>query len=128
MRRRRKKYDLVIVILLAIITISYFVYNHISSEERGIKAYQKALEFYKDYDYENAYQIFAKVPSGSTLKESALFRQARCATNLGKRELAIKKYKKILRSNSKSSIVPISEYNMANLYFELGDDSAKKTF
>ena len=128
MRRRRRKQDLYIVIFLALLTIGYFVYNHISSEERGVKAYQKALEIYKDYDYERAYQVFAKVPSASSLKESALFRQARCATNLGKRELAIKKYKRIVHSNSKSSIVPISEYNMANLYYELKDNRAKKHF
>ena len=68
------------------------------------------------------------MPSGSSLKESALFRQARCATNLGKKELAIKKYKKIVRSSSKSSIVPISEYNMANLLLDLKDKKAKKHF
>ena len=128
MRRRRRKFDLYIVIFLAIITVGYFVYNHISSEDRGIKAYKQALALYKDYDYENAYQVFAKIPSGASLKEPALFRQARCATNLGKRELAIKKYKRIIHSKSKSSIVPISEYNMANLYFELKDKRAKKYF
>ena len=100
MRRRRKKYDLYIVIFLAIITLSYFIYNHISSEDRGITAYQQALQIYKDADYETAYQEFAKVPSGSSLKESALFRQARCATNLGKKELAVKKYNRILYSGS----------------------------
>ena len=127
-RRRRKKQDLYVVIFLAIFTASYFVYNHISSEDRGVKAYTKALIEYKDTDYEKAYHEFAKVPSGSTLKESALFRQARCATNMGKKELAIKKYKKIVRSRSKSSIVPISEYNMANLLLDLKDKRAKKHF
>jgi len=127
-KRRRKKYDLQIVILLLIITISYFTYNHISSEDRGIKAYQHALQIYKDADYEKAYQEFAKVPSGSSLKESALFRQARCATNLGKKELAVKKYNRIVHSGSKSSIVPISEYNMANLLFDLKNNKAKKHY
>ena len=98
------------------------------SESRGITAYQKALQNYKDADYEVAYQEFGKVPSASSLKEPALFRQARCATNLGKKELAIKKYKRVLRSGSKSSIVPISEYNMANLYWELKDKKAKKHY
>ncbi len=127
-RRRRKKYDLQIVIFILLVTIGYFVYNHISSEERGISAYQQALSLYKDADYENAYQEFGKVPSSSCLKESALFRQARCATNLGKKELAIKKYNRIVHSNSKSSIVPISEYNMANLLFDLKDKRAKKHY
>ncbi len=126
--RRRRKYDLYIVIFLAIFTIAYFAYNHTSSESRGVDNYSQALEDYKASDYEKAYQEFGKVPSGSTLKSSALFRQARCATNLGKKELAIKKYNRIVRSGSKSSIVPISEYSMAGLMFDIQDKEAKKHF
>ena len=128
MTRPRKIFDLYVVIFLAILTAVYFVYNHISSEDRVINYYKQALEVYKDSDYETAYQLFAKVPSASSLKGPALFRQARCATNIDKKELAIKKYNKILHSNSKSSIVPISEYNMANLLFQLKDKKAKKHF
>lgn len=128
MRRRRKKYDLYIVIFLAILTAGYFIYNHISSEARGVDLYAVALKSYKDADYEKAYKEFGKVPSGSALKESALFRQARCATNMGKKELAVRKYNRITHSGSKSSIVPISEYNMSNLLFELKEPSAKKHF
>ena len=54
-----------------------------SCKAAGVSAqFDQALEIYKDADYETAYQEFAKVPSASSLKESALFRQARCATNL----------------------------------------------
>ena len=126
--RRRKKYDLYIVVFLALFTIGYFVYNHTSSESRGVENYSTALEDYKASDYEKAYQEFGKVPSGSTLKPSALFRQARCATNMGKNELAIKKYNRIVKNGSKSSIAPISEYNMANLMFDSNDKDAKKHF
>ena len=126
--RRRKKYDLYIVVFLALFTIGYFAYNHTSSESRGVENYSTALEDYKASDYEKAYQEFGKVPSGSTLKPSALFRQARCATNMGKNELAIKKYNRIVRNGSKSSIAPISEYNMANLMYEANDKDAKKHF
>ena len=126
--RRRKKYDLYIVVFLALFTIGYFVYNHTSSESRGVENYSTALEDYKASDYEKAYQEFGKVPSGSALKPSALFRQARCATNMGKNELAIKKYNRIVRNGSKSSIAPISEYNMANLMFDSNDKDAKKHF
>ena len=125
-KRRRRRYDLQLVIFLLIVTIGYFSYNHYSSEDRGVKAYQQALSVYKDADYETAYQEFGKVPSGSSLKESALFRQARCATNLGKKELAIKKYNRIVHSGSKSSIVPISEYNMANLLFDLKNADSER--
>lgn len=126
--RRRKKYDLYIVVFLALFTIGYFVYNHTSSESRGVENYSVALEDYKASDYEKAYQEFGKVPSGSTLKSPALFRQARCATNMGKNELAIKKYNRIVREGSKSSIAPISEYNMANLMYENNEKDAKKHF
>ncbi len=126
--RRRKKYDLYIVVFLALFTIGYFVYNHTSSEARGVENYSAALEDYKASDYEKAYQEFGKVPSGSTLKPSALFRQARCATNMGKNELAIKKYNRIVHTGSKSSIAPISEYNMANLMYESNDKDAKAHF
>ena len=126
--RRRKKYNLYIVVFLALFTIGYFVYNHTSSEARGVENYSVALEDYKASDYEKAYQEFGKVPSGSTLKPSALFRQARCATNMGKNELAIKKYNRIVHTGSKSSIAPISEYNMANLMYESNDKDAKAHF
>lgn len=126
--RRRKKYDLYIVTFLAVFTVGYFIYNHTSSESRGVENYSVALEDYKASDFEKAYQEFGKVPSGSTLKSSALFRQARCATNMGKNELAIKKYNRIVKNGSKSSIAPISEYNMSNLMFESNDKDAKKHF
>ena len=128
MRRRRKKFDIYIVVFLAILTIAYFIYDNYSSEDRGISAYTEALASYKNSDYETAYQEFGKVPSGSALKLPALFRQARCATNMDRKELAIKKYKRIIRSKSKSSIVPISEYNMAYLMFELKDERAVKHY
>ena len=128
MRRHRKKYGRYIVILLIAIAIFYLTYDLLTAEGRGVKAYQQALITYKKADYENAYLEFGKVPSSSGLKEPALFRQARCATNLGKKELAAKKYKKIVSSKSKTSIVPISEYNMAHLLFEMKDRKAEKYF
>ena len=105
--RRRRKYDFYLVIFLTILTVGYFTYNHMSAESRGVENYSEALEAYKSSDYEKAYEEFAKVPSGSTLKPSALFRQARCATNMDKKELAIKKYNRIVHSSVKSSIAPI---------------------
>ena len=126
--RRRRKYDLYLVVILAFITLGYFVYNHVSAESRGVENYSAALEAYKGSDYEKAYEEFGKIPSGSTLKHSALFRQARCATNMDKKELAIKKYNRIVHSNAKSSIAPISEYNMAILMYETNDKRAKKHF
>ena len=128
MRSRRRKYDFYIAIFLTIFTVGYFVYNHVSAESRGISKYSSALELYKANEYEKAFEEFGKVPSGSSLKSPALFRQARCATNLDKKELAIKKYNRIVHSRAKSSISPISEYNMATLMFETQDKGAKKHF
>ena len=126
--RRRRKYDLYIVIFLALFTLGYFIYNHTSSESRGVDNYSVALEDYKSGEYEKAYHKFGKVPSASSLKSPALFRQARCATNLDNKELAIKKYNRIVRSGSKSTIAPISEYNMAVLMYDVQDKRAKKHF
>ena len=65
MRRRRKKIDIYIVIVLAVLTAGFFIYDHISSEGRGVQAYTTALANYKEADFEKAYQAFGQVPSGS---------------------------------------------------------------
>ena len=51
MRRRRQKYDLYIFIIAAVLLAGYMTYNRFSSEDRGIKAYQTALEIYKNLSY-----------------------------------------------------------------------------
>ena len=126
--RRRHKYDLYIVIALALITLGYFLYNNVSAGSKGITNYSSALKLYKQSNYEQAFIEFGKIPRNSNLKQAGLFRQARCANALDKKELAIKKYKKIVHSSSKTSIVPISEYNMAVLMYEMKNKNAKKHF
>ena len=126
--RRRRKYDLYIVIFLLIVTVGYFIYNNLSAGSKGYECYSQALKAYKENNYEQAFIDFGKVPHNSNLKHAALFRQARCATTLGKKELAIKKYKKVIHSNLKTSIVPISHYNMAILKYELKENDAKSHF
>lgn len=126
--RRRKKYDLYFAVLLIVLIIGYFIYDSASSESKGIEYYSTALEAYKEADFETAYKAFSKISSSSSLKPSALFRQARCAANMDKKELAIKKYNRVIKSGAKSSIAPISEYSMANLMFETKDKRAKKHF
>ena len=126
--RRRHKYDLYILIFIAVFTIGYFIYSNTSAGSKGVETYSAALKYYKNNDFEQAFIEFGRIPHNSNLKQAALFRQARCATTLGKKELAIKKYKKIVNSNSKTSIVPISEYNLAILMYELNDKKAKSHF
>jgi len=126
--RRRKKYDLYIVLFLAITMLGYFIYNNISAGSKGYTNYAAALKAYKSNDYEQAFVEFGKIPHNSNLKHAAIFRQARCATTLGKKDLAIKKYKKVVHSGSKTSIVPISHYNMAILMYEQKYSNAKSQF
>ena len=126
--RRRHKYDLYIVIFIAIFTIGYFIYGSASAGSKGVENYSSALKYYKENNYEQAFIEFGRIPYNSTLKQAALFRQARCATALDKKELAIKKYKRIVHSNSKTAIVPISEYNMSVLLYEMNERSAKSHF
>lgn len=128
MKKRNLKYDIGLVIILLMVICCYFINDHMASENKGINVYSEALTTYKKVEYEKAFQEFGKVPSGSSLKEFALFRQARCATNMGKKEIAVKKYKKVVSSHSKTSIVPISEYNMAILLLEMKDKTAEKHF
>ena len=117
--RRRKKYDLYILIILLFAVIGYIVYSNISAGSKGYRLYADALQAYKSNNYEQAFVEFGKISYNSNLKHAALFRQARCATALDKKELAVKKYKKVVHSKSKTSIVPISQYNLAVLLYEL---------
>ena len=126
--RRRKKYDLAIAVVIFTVTLGYFIYSNISAGSKGYVNYSDALKLYKDSKYEEAFIAFGKISHNSNLKQAALFRQARCATLLDKKELAVKKYKKILHSGSKTTIVPISQYNMAVLLYEQKDRSAKGQF
>ena len=126
--RKRHKYDLYFVIILAIVTFGYLIYNQTSAGSRGVTNYSIALKSYKENNFDKAFVDFGKVPHNSNLKHAALFRQARCATALNKKELAIKKYKKVVHSNAKTSIVPISQYNMAILMYESKNKSAKRYF
>lgn len=108
--------------------LGYFIYNNISAGSKGYTNYAAALKAYKSNDYEQAFVEFGKIPHNSNLKHAAIFRQARCATTLGKKDLAIKKYKKVVHSGSKTSIVPISHYNMAILMYEQKYSNAKSQF
>ena len=126
--RRRNNYDLYVVIVLAIVTVAFFMYNHSTAETRGFEHYSSALEKYKKGELEDAYIEFGKVPADSSLKHPALFRQARCATALSRPEIAIKKYKKISHSSSKTAIVPLSEYNLANILYESKNNEAARHY
>ncbi len=126
--RRRRKFDLYFLIGILLIAVVYFVYTYSNAESKGVELYSQALKVYKENDFENAYKAFGKVPYGSSLKQPALFRQARCADNIGQKEKAVKKYNRIIKSHKKGAIVPISEYNMANILYEIDAKKAKSHF
>ena len=128
MREKIKKYLLCTTLLLLLSAAGCLIYHTALSESDGVSRYSKALELYKAGDYEKAYKEFGKVPLHSSLKSPALFRQARCAVNTDNKETAVKKYRRIVRTGSKSSIAPISEYSMACLMFEVNDRRAKRYF
>ena len=70
-KKQINKFDILIVVILAVLTTGYFAYNNITSEKRGISSYTEALSIYKNADYETAYQVFGKVPSASSSRQNA---------------------------------------------------------
>ena len=91
------------------------------SENNDITQYGKAIRVYQSGDYQTAYYKFGAVSGFSSLKQAALFRQARCATLIGDNQTAIKNYSTLLKRFPKSPLYPISEYNLAMLLYERQD-------
>ena len=67
--RRRHKYDIYLVIFLAIFTLGYFIYNNVAAGSKGVENYSQALKSYKENDFEQAFVEFGKIPHNSTLKQ-----------------------------------------------------------
>lgn len=76
----KQKTTLIIVIIIAVISLLIVnAWNSARGESDGVKTYAVALEYYKAEDYHKAYKAFGNVPSNSTLKSAAIYRQAKCA-------------------------------------------------
>ena len=118
----------IVIISIAITAISVVCFDMSQSESRALNFYNSALMNYKKQDYQAAMNQFGKVPTFSGLKSAALFREARCATQLKDNETAKRKYMHIISVHNKSSIAVLSLYNLGVLMFEEQNTNAEKYF
>lgn len=123
------KNNFITIILIVFITFlcGLFVKAKVFSNV-DFQNYSKALNSYKAQDYFTAYRSFSKVSLLSDIKAPALFRQARCAAEVGDYRAAKRNYKTLLLFFPNSPLYVVSEYNLAMLKYELGDKSARKHF
>ena len=115
---------------LAIFCILSGIYSlKIINEKPALEHYKKAIEFYQQGDFDSSYNEFSEVSRLSRLRQVALFRQARCAINIGDNKTAIKNYNTLSKFYPNSVLTPISEYNLGILYYEKGEfDKSRKFF
>lgn len=123
------KDKIIALIIIILITVSGLCFVHSKiNEDNDMKHYSTALSYYKKEDYKIAYKHFGKISLFSNIKTPALFRQARCATLIGDTRGAKKNYRILLFMYPHSKLYVVSEYNLAMLLYELGDNAARKHF
>lgn len=116
------KEKIFLIILLAIACLfSAITINNKLSEKSDMRIYSNAIKFYQDENYQDAYYNFARISNFSILKPAALFREARCATNIGDTQSAIRNYSILLKRFPNCQLYPVSEYNLAVLLFDRQD-------
>ena len=118
----------IIISVFVVVLLFVFSINYKNSEDRGNKFYSEGINNYKAGDYSLAYEKFSKIPSYSVLKPAALFRQARCASNLQQFDNAVKNYTKIVHNYPNSVITALSYYNMALIQYDMNKKTAKPNF
>ena len=116
-----------VVILLITLAGGCFIYSKIS-EKNDMSEYSAGLKLYRQEEYHSAYKHFGKISLFSNIKTPALFRQARSATLLGDIKGAKRNYNLLLLLYPHSQLYVVSEYNLAMLLYENGDNSARKHF
>jgi soluble lytic murein transglycosylase len=119
---------LALIILIGISVISTCYLDSKLSEEKDYSLYSSALNSYQKEDYSTAYRCFKKITLFSEIKAPALFRQARCATEIGDVSGAKRNYRILLWLYPNSPLYVVSEYNLAMLMYDMGDFSARKHF
>lgn len=124
------KEKIVLIILLAV--VCFFSATAVSKklcETQDMAKYEKAIKMYQSEDYQNAYYQFGAISGFSTLKQAAIFRQARCATIIGDTQTAVRNYYLLLKRFPDSPLYALSEYNLAVLLYEKQEyNTAKKHF
>jgi len=123
----KRNITIIITIFVFILLFVFFI-NYKNAEVKGNNYYSEGINSYKAGDYSAACEKFSKIPSYSTLKPAALFRQARCASNLQQFDYAIKNYNKIVHNYPNSVITALSYYNMALIQYDMNKKSAKSNF
>ena len=83
--------------------------------------YKDALADYRKEDYSNSYYLFSRVSAMSELKPAALYRQAACASAIGDKESALKKYRTLYSHYAKNPLSPRAKYLAAQIFFENND-------
>ncbi len=119
------------ITILLVILISVFCGLFVKSklfESFDFKNYSKGLELYKSQNYSESYHYFSKISLLSDIKAPALFRQARCAVEVGDYKAAKRNYSTLLMLFPNSPLYVVSEYNLAMLKYELNNKSARKHF
>ena len=119
------------ITILLVILISVFCGLFVKAklfEGSDFKNYSKGLEFYKSQNYKDSYRYFSKISILSDIKAPALFRQARCASEIGDYRAAKRNYSRLLILFPNSPLYVVSEYNLAMLKYELNNTSARKHF
>ena len=123
------KNNFITIVLIIFITLfaGLFVKSKLF-ENSDFQNYSEALSLYKSQQYVKSYRKFAKVSLMSDIKSPALFRQARCAAEIGDYRGAKRNYSKLLMFFPHSPLYVVSEYNLAILQYELGEKCARKHF
>ena len=123
------KKTITMIILVAVVILSMVIcINFKNAENKSNSLYGDAITSYKAGDYSDAYNKFSKISPFSGLKPAALFRQARCASNMQQFDSAIKHYQKIVQNYPNSNIAALSYYNMALIKYDMNKKGAKQNF
>lgn len=125
----KQKTTLIIVIIIAVISLLIVnAWNSARGESDGVKTYAVALEYYKAEDYHKAYKAFGNVPSKSTLKSAAIYRQAKCAEFMQSPKLTQKHYRQLIRRFPDFTLSVRIKYLLAQNIYEQHPKRAKRKF
>ena len=125
------KYLKIILIALLIIlpcALAVLIYNDKIAEDSPV-FYKQGTEFYNKGDYQNAYYNYSKIKWISPLYPMALYKQAKCAQNLGDFSTASLKYNSYIEKATTDIFLDSANYNLAKSYFNLKEnEKAKEIF
>ncbi len=124
-------------IILALIGVLSFVWFYkpelltifLQSTEYSRSLYKQARELQLDKDYRAAYYIYGRISPAYKAYDLVLFQQAKCAAGIEDEKTAIKKYTRILKSYSKSPLVPMASYSLGQAFLRYNQPiEAEKQF